>query len=300
MSQVVIVGGSVIDLFLYPHQHMKLKDSNPGYLKKSLGGVGRNIAENLARLGLDVTLITPLGQDTYRDLITSQAKAIGLKIIPIEIQETPSYVSIIDEKGEDLIGVALMDEIQNITIDQVLKYQSLLDQAELIVLDTNLSESALKGLLKKYNDKAYVDAISGQKAVKLKKILPFIHTLKMNFIEAKTIAGFGDESYEGLNKLGDHFIMKGTQEIFITLGDRGVYYANRDVALSRSSISIEPINSTGAGDAFFSGVIYAKIHKKDPISYGIANAYLNLNDEKAVCQNLSSKLIEDTVKELSL
>ncbi|MDY0295634.1 MAG: carbohydrate kinase family protein [Acholeplasmataceae bacterium] len=300
MSRVVIVGGSVIDLFLYPHQKMKLKDSNPGYLKKSLGGVGRNIAENLARLGLDVTLITPLGHDSYKDLITNQAQQIGLSILPIDINETPTYVSVIDEKGEDLIGVALMDEIQSITIDQVLKHQSLLDEAELLVLDTNLSEGVLRGLLERYKDKTYVDAISGQKAFKLKTLLPFIHTLKMNLIEAKTIAGFGDSSCEGLDKLGDFFISKGTREVFITLGDKGVYYANREVALSRSSVSLKPINSTGAGDAFFSGVIYATLHQKDHISYGIANAYLNLLDEKAVCQNLSSRLIENTVKELNL
>ena len=122
----------------------------------------------------------------------------------------------------------------------------------------------------------------------------------MNLIEASTIAGFGDESIDSLNELGDYFINEGTKEIFITLGEKGVYYANKEVGLMRSSIKVKAVNSTGAGDAFFSGVIYAKLYDKDPISYGIANAYLNLIDRNAVASNLTKALLEKTKKELNL
>ena len=118
---------------------MHLYDSNPGFMKKSLGGVGRNIAENLARLHIPTTLITPLGHDGYVHMILDQAQKIGLKILPIEINETPLYVSIINELGEDMIGVALMDEIASVKHEDIMKYQKILDVAELIVLDTNLS-----------------------------------------------------------------------------------------------------------------------------------------------------------------
>jgi pseudouridine kinase len=300
LSRVVVVGGSVIDLFLYPHQKMHLYDSNPGYMKKSLGGVGRNIAENLARLQIPTTLITPLGQDGYQNMILDQAKQIGLNILPIEIKETPLYVSIINEGGEDLIGVALMDEITSIKHDDITKYHAELDQAELIVLDTNLSEDLLGYLLKTYAHKTYVDAISGQKASKLKPFLKDIHTLKMNFIEAKTIAGFGEDSFEGLDALGQFFIDQGVKEIFLTLGEKGVYYASHDMAMFRSSVPIKVINSTGAGDAFFAGVIYATIHKKDLVSYGIGNACLNLIDEHAVALDLSDQKLEETIEELNL
>ena len=300
MSQVVVVGGSVIDLFLYPHQKMHLYDSNPGFMKKSLGGVGRNIAENLARLHIPTTLITPLGHDGYVHMILDQAQKIGLKILPIEINETPLYVSIINELGEDMIGVALMDEIASVKHEDIMKYQKILDEAELIVLDTNLSNDLLGYLLKSYAHKSYVDAISGQKASKLKPFLKYIHTLKMNFIEAKTIAGFGEDSFEGLDQLGQFFIDQGVKEIFLTLGEKGVYYASQDMALFRSSVPIKVINSTGAEDAFFAGVIYATIHKKDLVSYGIGNACLNLIDEHAVSPDLSDQKLEETIKELNL
>lgn len=297
MKRVCVIGGSVIDLFLYPHHQMNLHDSNPGYMKRSLGGVGRNIAENLSRLGVNTTLVTPLGQDNHRIMIERQAHEIGLNLCPIEIKETPLYVSIIDHHGEDLIGVALMDEIASMSIQSIMKYQAIMDQADVMVLDTNLSEDVLTSLLKLYGHKSYVDAISGQKATRLKQVLSHIHTLKMNVIEATMIAGFGDESLHELDQLGQYFIDQGTQELFITLGEQGVYYANRDMAQLRSSLKVDIINSTGAGDAFFAGVIFANIHGFDPLSYGIANACINLSDPHAVCDTLSKEKLIHFVKE---
>lgn len=300
MKRVCVIGGSVIDLFLYPHHQMNLHDSNPGYMKRSLGGVGRNIAENLSRLGVNTTLITPLGQDHHRTMIENQAHEIGLKLCPIEIKETPLYVSIINEKGDDLIGVALMDEIAAMSVQSILVYQHELEQADIIILDTNLSEDVLFALCALYGHKSYVDAISGQKAIRLKHVLSHIHTLKMNVIEATMIAGFGDDSNEGLGRLGRFFIEQGTKEIFITMGEKGVYYANEEKAEFRPSIKVKVINSTGAGDAFFAGVIFAKIHGFDPLSYGIANACINLSNEHAVCDILSKEKIISYVKELNL
>jgi pseudouridine kinase len=300
MPKVTIIGGSVIDLFLYPHHHMNLHDSNPGYLKKSLGGVGRNIAENLSRLGIQTTLITPLGQDHYQAMILDQAKAIGLNICSIPILETPLYVSVMDEKGEDLVGVAVMDDIQKMTVKDILIYQPYIDEADILVMDTNLSRDVLSYFLKKYQHKMYMDAISGQKAIKLRDLLPYIHTLKLNLIEAMTLAGFGDDTKEGLHALGHYFIDQGIDEIYITLGEKGAYYKNKDKTLFQKPIPIQIQGATGAGDAFFAGVIYAAAHNKEGLSYGIANAYFNLKDPHAVNPILTSEILENIIKEWSL
>lgn len=297
MPKVTIIGGSVIDLFLYPHHQMNLHDSNPGYLKKSLGGVGRNIAENLSRLGIQTTLITPLGQDHYQTMILDQAKEIGLNVCPIPIQETPLYVSVMDEKGEDLVGIAVMDEIQSMTKDEILRYVSFLDEADILVMDTNLSEDVLSYFLNKYQHKIYIDAISGQKAVKLRGLLSYIHTLKLNFIEAKTLAGFGDDTKEGLLRLGQYFIHQGLDEVYITLGEKGAFYQNREESLFQKPMPVTIQGATGAGDAFFSGVIYAAIHHKNGLMYGLANAYINLMDPHAVNPLLTSNQLETIVKE---
>ena len=80
MKKVVVVGGAVIDVFAYPKDKFILNDSNPGYITRSLGGVGRNIADNLARLQVDTTLITILGKDEGKKMIMQNAQEVMLKL----------------------------------------------------------------------------------------------------------------------------------------------------------------------------------------------------------------------------
>ena len=86
MKNIVVIGGTNHDIFAYAHHAVKLNDSNPGYLKDSFGGVGRNIAENLARLALNPTFITVIGKDD-----------IGQKIIEVcnhKIEKKGMYVGL--------------------------------------------------------------------------------------------------------------------------------------------------------------------------------------------------------------
>jgi pseudouridine kinase len=62
---VCVLGGSNMDIVGFPHKNLVLHDSNPGKVKISLGGVGRNIAENLVHLGVSTKLISAIGDDLY-------------------------------------------------------------------------------------------------------------------------------------------------------------------------------------------------------------------------------------------
>ena len=60
---VVVVGGVNLDIGGRSLAKLVPEDSNPGQVRTSLGGVGRNIAHNMALLGLDVRLLTAFGDD---------------------------------------------------------------------------------------------------------------------------------------------------------------------------------------------------------------------------------------------
>jgi len=300
MSKVVVIGGTNIDIFAYPHQKIVMKDSNPGYISTSLGGVGRNISENLSRLGLDVTLITVLGRDEAANWVKTESKKIGLELSIIEVETTPSYIAIFDEFHEDLVSVAAMDQLAALDSSEILKRKKIIEDAEIIVIDTNLSFETLDFICDHFKQKIFVDAISSQKAIKIKPYLSKIFGLKLNIIEAELLTGITYDTIDDLNKMGDMLLERGVKEIFITLGNRGAYYTNMREAIFRNAIPVKIQNSTGAGDAFFSGAIYAKLNQKNPLSYAMANAVLNLSDEKAVCANLTKEILEETVKELNI
>lgn len=300
MNRVVVIGGTNIDIFAYPHQKIVMKDSNPGYISTSLGGVGRNISENLARLGLDVTLLTVLGRDEAASWVKTESKQVGLKLSIVEVDKTPSYIAIFDEFHEDLVSVAAMDQIDALDKEEIMKRKNLIENAELLVMDTNLSNEMMDFVFNQFNQMIYVDAISSQKVIKIKPFLSKIYGLKLNLLEAELLTGITYEKMDDLNQMGDMLLERGVKEVFITLGDQGAYYTNLREAVFRNAIPVKIKNSTGAGDAFFAGAIYAKMHSLNPLSYAMSNAVLNLSDEKAVCSKLTKEILEDTVKELNL
>jgi pseudouridine kinase len=297
MKKVYVIGGAVIDICLYPHQKMILKDSNPGYVVESMGGVGRNIAENLARLGQDVTLLTTLGSDIYANKIKEHAKTCHLKLDIIESEQTPTYYAVIDENHDDVIGIAAMDQINLITKEEIEKRMDYIKQADLVVLDTNISEEALKYVFNHVDKPIFVDAISTQKAIKLKAFYPKIFALKLNELEAETLTGIQYQSMEDLNQMGDFLNHLGVSHVLITLGKIGAYYANKDFGVFRNGLNVDIKNPTGAGDAFISGAIYAYLKELPILECAMSNAVLNLSCIEAVCQNLSEEKLLKFLKE---
>lgn len=97
---ITIIGGANVDIVGFPYENLKMKDSNPGKTNISLGGVSRNIGENLARLGIDTKLITTIGNDNYGKLIIDEGMKVGLNMsdsLVIRDYSTSTYLSILDE-----------------------------------------------------------------------------------------------------------------------------------------------------------------------------------------------------------
>ena len=75
---IAVVGGVNIDIGGRSDAPLVAGDSNPGRIRSSLGGVGRNIAHNLCLLGEQVSMVTVLGQDGFAQSVREIAAAIGL------------------------------------------------------------------------------------------------------------------------------------------------------------------------------------------------------------------------------
>ena len=97
---ICVLGGSNMDIIGFPYKDFIPEDSNPGRIKAALGGVGRNIAENLVCLGIHTKLISAIGDDIYGNIILEHADNIGLdmKNSLVSNQTTTStYLAILDE-----------------------------------------------------------------------------------------------------------------------------------------------------------------------------------------------------------
>lgn len=264
---IAIIGGANIDIHGSPAAKLRLHDSNPGTVLTSPGGVARNIAENLTRLGVDSRLIAAVGDDPHGQLLLEHGRAAGIDIrnvLRLESAQTSTYLSMLDDRGDLHVGVSDMDIIDHLGPERLRPHTAMLKQAELIVVDTNLNEDALAYLTEELPDREFfVDTVSTTKAQRIRPFLSSVNTLKPSLIEAEALAGFEARTDGQLRGLANWFHNEGVKRLFITLGERGVYYSTENsqgiekLIPARSEIA----NAGGAGDAFMAGLAYSRLNQ---------------------------------------
>ena len=105
---IVIIGSANIDVAGYSHHPLNYADSNPGKIKFTPGGVGRNIAHNLALLGKNAWLLSAVGGDFYGQSLLAQTNQSGVyvdKCLIVPGENTSSYLSLLDNTGEMLVAI---------------------------------------------------------------------------------------------------------------------------------------------------------------------------------------------------
>ena len=297
---ILVIGGSNIDIQGFPKEKLIQRDSNIGTVKMSLGGVGRNIAENCARLGVPTRLMSVIGDDPYGQKILKEAQAIGLNMqdtVVLSGESTSTYLSILDETHDMAMAINHMDSIEKLTVDHIRAKRSIIEHAQLVVLDTNLSQAVLDHLLTQYpKTKFFVDTVSTKKALKIKDHLKHIHTLKPNRMEAEVLTGSSEKT--PLLELGSQLKCKRS---FISLGSQGVQVFEGKTHLHFPTKPIEVVNATGAGDAFMAGLVYAYLKGydiKETCLTAMAASRLALSHPDTINPNLNEQSLHETLKEL--
>ena len=115
---VTVVGGMNMDIGGWPGEELVAQDSNPGRVRMSPGGVGRNIAHNMSLMGLDVRLLTAFGDDVYAQKLAAVCGELGIDISQSPVipgGHTSTYLFINDQQGDMQLAVSDMDIYRNLT-----------------------------------------------------------------------------------------------------------------------------------------------------------------------------------------
>jgi len=294
---ISVVGGANLDLSATLQNTFIAADSNPGHVDVGYGGVGRNIAHNLALMGCHVQLLTIFGGDLFGGLLRDYCTGQGIDLrLSDKVQNERSgvYLCINNHGGEMIAAVADTDIIHHITPEWLEKRSGEINQSDFVVADTNLSEDALRYLMETCTVPLLIDGVSSTKAHRIVNALkkskqPYLHTLKLNLKEA--IAVTQAAAYpEAAQRLLD----MGVEHVYITMSGEGVYCRNAAEEWLFPILPGEIVNTTGAGDAFLAGVVYA--HAKgmpfpQTAQYGLMAARATLMSEKAVNPDIANILL---------
>lgn len=279
---VVVVGGANVDVKARTAAALVAGTSNPGTVVRTPGGVGRNVAENLARLGSRVALVSTVGNDPDGDWLLEETALAGVDIDPVlRGGRTGRYVAVLDDGGDLAVGVSDMAATDAL-LPEVLDHD-LLRSAALVVLDGNVPASTVDAVLG-LGVRAVVEPVSVAKA---KRIAPLLRAERPVFAvtpnEAE-LAAMG--SVAELHR-------RGVEVVWVRRGAAGSSISTADDLVELDAPWVEPVDVTGAGDAMLAAFCHRILEGAtlaEAAAYGHEAAALTVASPHTVVPDLRDRM----------
>lgn len=297
---VVVVGGINLDTLARIEASTVRGSSNPGRTVTAPGGVGRNVAENLARLGSEVTLVGAVGRDHAGDLLMSDLSRLPIDTSRVRRRDdvsTGTYTAILGSDGDLEVGVADMAATEGVVPADL--GGSLLDGASWLVLDGNLRADTVAHGLRLAAARGVpvaLDPVGVAKAARLGPV-PGLHTFTPNADELVAWAATEDTD-AAISRAHD----EGVQVVWLRRGSRGSTLHRR----GRPPVGIQlppapVVDVTGAGDAMLAAYVH-RLAAGDDVEaaawFGAAAAWLTVGSASAVRPDLTERLVTTTLEGL--
>ena len=298
------IGGANVDVHGKSAQPIVLRDSNPGALHLSVGGVCRNVCDNLCRLGESVTFLGAVGEDAFGAMLLGSFRALGMDTAHLAVlpgKRTSSYVSLLDSEGDMLAAMSDMSIVKELDASFVAARMPAFAQARACVADANLSFEALSYLASHCPVPIMFDPVSTAWAKAAAPLAGAFHTLKPNLLELEALTGLRVTGDASLKAACGALLKSGAKQIYVSLGKDGVWYQNSGgLSLYKKSRPFPVRNATGAGDATMAGIVYAWLHGLSPddsLNFALGAALAALGSENTINSEMSKALVLRMIKE---
>ena len=298
MANTVVVGVTFVDIKGFPKGKYNPQGRNLGSVKVVHGGVSRNVVENFANVGMPVSFVSMLedsafGRDVARKL--TNAGADLRYTFTVEDNGIGMWLVILDETGNLAGSISRMPDT-SLLEDYISRCgDEIISGAENVVLEIDLNEriaSEVLRLSEKYRKKVY--AIVGNMSVILAhpEFLQHTDCFICNEIEAgrlfdsEVVPAFSPEQM--LEYLPTAAKAAGIHSMVVTMGVHGaVYYDGETEDVGICPIyPAQVVDTSGAGDAFFSGTVMGltrKLPLREAVCYGAKLASLTIAGEENAC-----------------
>lgn len=260
----LVFGASIVDITGFCAVDYIPFNSNPGQVRISYGGVCRNIAENLSRVGINTKFISIIGNDETGRGMIEHARQIGYCMedsLVIRQHGTPTYMVILDQLGEMISAVVDMKGIEEADDKFIESKAKHFQKAAFTFVDSD-NPSLLEYMVKTFGHQTnfVLDPVSAAKAANIRHLIGYFHTIKPNVHEAEVLVGYGIKNDEDLVRAANDLHAKGVENVFISLGVNGIFYSNGHERGRIKAKNVKAVNVTGAGDSFVAGIGYGYMH----------------------------------------
>jgi pseudouridine kinase len=300
---IACIGAANLDRKLRSLATLTMGTSNPARQDESFGGVARNIAENLARLGAPVSLTTAIGDDSSGQALLAHAEAAGIDTRgTLRLAGTCSgtYTAVLDDHGQMLLALADMALYEAITPEFLAERQPRA-LAALTVADLNLPLETVAALLDEARRDAVplvVVAVSQPKMARLPQDLHGLRLLMLNQGELETRIGAPIVTDADCAAACAAVQAQGAQDVIVTRGAAGAMYTRAGGGIGQlAAHEAQIVDVTGAGDAFSAAVCWSLFHGSDDLELacrrGLKLSAMTLECEETVCPRLGSDSLDE-------
>ncbi len=301
---VLVIGAAGIDVKGQPDTPLQPATLVSGHVRLNMGGVARNIAENLARLEVPTILLSAVGDDPGGEIVLRACDAVGIDVhhIPrIPGAHTGGTIGLLADTNEVDIGIADFSVVEYINPDFLRGHVSLFASAAMIVIDANLSPESLATafeLATAYRVPVCADPTAPWLAGKLCAYLPQLYMVAPNSAETTALCGLSLDAQDADSaiKAARHLVSLGVKIAIITLGEHGLAYADSSGSGHIPARRTHIVDATGAGDALTAGIIFGLLNGvplDDAMRLGVSAATLTLRSRESVVPQLTQELLYD-------
>lgn len=295
---VLVIGASGIDVKGRILQPFQAGITNAGVVRNTLGGVARNIAENLARLEVPVVLLSAVGQDQSGKFLVEHTSAVGVDmtyVLRVPDAHTGSYLAIQDTAGRVLAAVSEYEITSAISPAYLQRHRALFARAAMIVIDASLSPRALESVFlwaRRYNVPVCADPTAQGLANKLCRFIPDLFMLVPDDMEAAELCGAAQPpaSREAALEMAQRLVSLGTKTAIVTLAEQGVVYADGGSSGHIPALRTHIVDKTGVGDALTAAVIcglFNDMPLDEAVRLGVSAAAITLRTRETVAPDLT-------------
>lgn len=261
---VVVIGGMNMDICGRPNTAIVDRDSNPGKVSLSVGGVGQNMAQSLACLDVPTYLVTVYGNDANGRVMerTCREKGIHLEYSQrLDDYRSSTYMFITDETGDMLVAVNDMDICKQITPSFLKTRLDFVNGAAICLLDANLAPETMEWIGRNVTAPLFGDTVSTVKADHFLPILNKMSVLKPNAIEAGKLSGIDIHDKASAEEGAAWLLDKGVKTVYISLGAEGILCASRTSG-TEEMVHVPPyptaiVTANGAGDTGMAAIAWS-------------------------------------------
>lgn len=316
MNTICAIGSAALDIKTRLSRSPLATTDVPGSITIKPGGVTRNIAENLARLGAPIVFAGILGDDPQAHLLIDLSRAAGLEVraIPRSIPDpddllrlklgsdlpTATLNVVLAPDGRQIAGAFDGDILAALQPRDLDPFRELIQAASAVICDCGLPADVLVHLRSILTPECFFYCNPGSVALsaRIEPLLDRIDLITCNHLEAGALTEVKVNSPAKLISAAMILVKRGVKRAVVTFGERGLGYADEARSQYQPALPAKLIDATGAGDALAAAMIEALLNNQSvqvALKHGLAAAAITCESEDSVSPLLTVEAIEKRI-----